>query len=57
MANYVEQYRARLDAFLHEPGKVNDIMTAAEKKTGVKRIYVATSEACLLLVFGFHILT
>ena len=41
MANYVEQYRASLEKFLYEPGKINDLLSKAEQKSGVKRIYIA----------------
>jgi len=41
MANYVEQYRVSLEKFLYEPGKINDLLTKFEGKSGVKRIYIA----------------
>jgi len=40
MANYVEQYRLSLEKLLYEPGKINDLLSKFEAKTGVKRIYI-----------------
>ena len=41
MAQYLEQYRQSLEKMLYEPGKLNDWLTLAENKAGVKRIYIA----------------
>ena len=40
MAQYFEQYRASIEKVLYEPGTVNDYLTKAEAKLGVKRIYI-----------------
>lgn len=56
MANYVEQYRASLEKVLYQPGKINDLLTQVEAKTGVKRLYIALGVLGLLsiyLVFGY----
>jgi len=56
MANYVEQYRASLEKFLYEPGKINDLLSKAEQKSGVKRIYIALGVlgfVSIYLVFGY----
>jgi len=56
MAQYFEQYRQSLEKMLYEPGKVNELFTIAETKTGVKRIYIALGMIAVLsiyLVFGY----
>lgn len=41
MAHLVEQYRASFEKVLYEPGVLAEWLTLAEKKTGVKRTYIA----------------
>jgi len=56
MAAYFEQYRASLEKVLYQPGKMNDLLTTAEAKTGVKRLYLAIGFLGVLstyLVFGY----
>ena len=51
MAQYFEQYRQSLEKMLYEPGKLNDWLTLAEQKAGVKRIYIALG----MIAFCFYV--
>ena len=46
-AAYIEKYRATLEKVLYEPGTLNNLLAAIEKKTGVKRIYVGIGKFIL----------
>ena len=50
MAAYFEQYRASLEKVLYQPGKMNDLLTTAEAKTGVKRLYLAIGDYFTLIL-------
>jgi len=56
MSAAVAQYQEKLVKFLHQKGTVDDLMTIAEEKTGVQRIYIAygiISVIVLWLAIGF----
>lgn len=56
MAQFLEQYRAGLEKALYEPGIVNDLLTKAEQRTGVKRIYISLGMQLSQSLFNIDIL-
>ena len=44
MSRYYEMLNQRLNAFLAEKNMVTDLLTKAEKSTGVKKQYIAQGE-------------
>lgn len=44
MSRYYEMLNQRLDAFLAEKNMVTDLLTKAEKTTGVKKQYIAQGQ-------------
>jgi receptor expression-enhancing protein 5/6 len=55
-ATALKENQQKLEKLLRQPGAIDDIMTIAEKKTGVQRIYIACGVVGLILVwlaFGF----
>jgi len=53
---FQKEIKDNLEKFLQTPGTINDAMTAAEKKTGVQRIYLAYGVLglnALWLVYGW----
>lgn len=56
MSAAVAQYQDKLVKLLNKPGTINDLLTVAEKKTGVQRLYIAYGVIGLTVVwlaFGF----
>jgi len=56
MASYVEKWNAALEEFLYQPGKVDNILTEIEARTGVKRRYIALGAIGFMvtyLIFGY----
>lgn len=54
MSRYYEMLNQRLDAFLAEKNMVTDLLTKAEKSTGVKKQYIAQGQ-CLILVISLSV--
>jgi len=56
MTSQLDYYKAQFEKLLTRPGPVNDILTLAEQKTQVKKVYIAygvLSVIVLWLMFGF----
>jgi len=51
MSALVAKYQDKLVYFLHQKGTVNDLMTIAEQKTGVQRIYIAYGVIALTVLW------
>ena len=53
MASYVEKWNAALEEFLYQPGKVDNILTEIEARTGVKRRYIALGEHLIAKIIPY----
>ncbi|CAL1526447.1 unnamed protein product [Lymnaea stagnalis] len=51
ISQHFEAFKARLDKVLHEKNKLNDYLEIIEKKTGVRRLYVALVFISIIIVW------
>lgn len=56
MSAQIQGYLDQLDKLLHEKNKFTELLTVAEQKTGLKRLYLVAGMDFLKLLISFIIL-